>query len=58
MPSGHVFCVVWALNQHADSSQPNAQMGTIARYFNLHARHGIAKENLRAATAINGNAWR
>lgn len=57
IPRGHVFRVMWALNQHADSSKPNAQMGTIARYFNLHARHGIAKENLRAAAVINGNAW-
>ncbi|MFM9012050.1 MAG: DsrE family protein [Gemmatimonadota bacterium] len=57
IPKGHVFRVMWALNQHADSSQSNAQMATIARFFNLHARHGIPKENRRAAAVVNGNAW-
>lgn len=57
IPTGHVFRVLWTLNQHGDSSQVNAQMGTIARFFNLHARHGIAKEHLRAAAVVNGNAW-
>lgn len=57
IPAGHVFKVVWELNVHADSSQVNQQIGTIARFYNLHARHGVPKENLHAAAIVHGTAW-
>lgn len=57
VPADHVFKVVWELNVHADSSQVNQQVGTIARFYNLHARHGVAKENLHAAAIVHGTAW-
>ena len=57
IPAGHVFKVMWELNVHADSSQLNQQIGTIARFYNLHARHGVPKENLHAAAIVHGTAW-
>ena len=54
IPAGHVFRVVWVMSQHPDSSQVNPHLGIIARFYNLHARHGIPKENLRAAAVVNG----
>ncbi len=56
IPAGHVFRVVWVMSQHPDSSQVNPHLGIIARFYNLHARHGIPKENLRAAAVVNGGA--
>lgn len=57
VPDGHVFKVMWELNVQGDSSQVNQQIGTIARFYNLHARHGVAKENLHAAAIVHGTAW-
>lgn len=57
VPAGHVFKVMWEINLHADSSQVNQQIGTIARFYNLHARHGVPKENLFGAAVVHGNGW-
>lgn len=57
IPAGHVFKVMWEFNVHADSSQVNAQVGTMARFYNLHARHGVPKENLHGAAIVHGTAW-
>ncbi|MFM8567680.1 MAG: DsrE family protein [Gemmatimonadota bacterium] len=57
VPSNHLFQVMWVMSQHPDSSQVNPQLGTIARFYNLHARHGVAARNIRAAAVVNGVAW-
>lgn len=57
IPPGHVFRVMWEINLQADSSQVNQQIGTIARFYNLHARHGVPKENLHAAAVVHGTGW-
>jgi intracellular sulfur oxidation DsrE/DsrF family protein len=57
VPAGHIFKVMWEINLHADSSQVNQQIGTIARFYNLHARHGVPKENLFGAAVVHGTGW-
>jgi intracellular sulfur oxidation DsrE/DsrF family protein len=57
VPAGHVFKVVWEINAHGDSSQVNQQIGTMARFYNLHVRHGVPKENLFGAAVVHGTGW-
>jgi intracellular sulfur oxidation DsrE/DsrF family protein len=55
-PAGHDYRVVWEINQGSDSAQ-SAQLGTIARFYNLHARHGVALNKLHAAAVVHGTGW-
>jgi len=32
------------------------QLGTMARYLNMHAKHGVPRENLRVAGVVHGGA--
>lgn len=57
IPDGHVFKVMWEINLQGDSSQANQQIGTIARFYNLHGRHGIPLERLHAAAVVHGTGW-
>ncbi len=57
IPPGHVFRVMWEINAQPDSSQVNPQLGTLARFYNLHVRNGVAKENLQGAAVVYGNGW-
>ena len=57
IPAGHVFKVMWEINQQGDSSQVNQQIGTIARFYNLHVRNGVPKENLFGAAVVHGTGW-
>jgi intracellular sulfur oxidation DsrE/DsrF family protein len=56
IPTGHLFRVVWEINVGSDSAQ-NAQLGTLARFYNLHARHGIPTARLKAAAVVHGTGW-
>ncbi|MEW5916338.1 MAG: DsrE family protein [Gemmatimonadota bacterium] len=56
IPDGHVFKGVWVIDR-ADTVGPNQQLTTIARYLNLHARHGIPKERVHAAAVVHGSGW-
>lgn len=58
IPPGHVFRVMWEINAQPDSSQVNQQITTIARFYNLHVRNGVAKENLFGAAVVHGTGWR
>ena len=40
----------------ADPSSTNQQLGTMARYLNMHARAGVPWENLRVAAVVHGGA--
>ena len=55
-PDGHVFKAVYVIDR-ADSVEANQQLTTIARFLNLHARHGIPKERLHAAAVVHGTGW-
>lgn len=56
IPDGHVFKAVWEINT-ADTAGPSQQLTTIARYVNLHARHGIPKERVHGAAVVHGTGW-
>jgi intracellular sulfur oxidation DsrE/DsrF family protein len=55
-PDDHVYRIVWEINAGSDSLQ-SAQLGTIARFYNLHARHGVPLERLHAAAVVHGSGW-
>jgi intracellular sulfur oxidation DsrE/DsrF family protein len=40
-----------------DSVKVNEQLTTMARYFNLHARNGVAEDHVRGAAVLHGNGW-
>jgi intracellular sulfur oxidation DsrE/DsrF family protein len=40
-----------------DSITVNEQLGTMARFFNLHVRNGVAESRLKAAAVIHGSGW-
>ena len=56
IPDGHDFKAVWVIDR-ADTAAPNQQLTTIARYLNIHARHGIPKERVHAAAVVHGSGW-
>ena len=56
IPDGHVFKAVYVIDR-ADTAAVNQQLTTIARFLNLHARHGIPKERLHAAAVVHGSGW-
>jgi intracellular sulfur oxidation DsrE/DsrF family protein len=39
-----------------DPSRMNQNLGTMARYLNMHARAGVPRENLRVAGVVHGGA--
>ena len=41
----------------ADTAGANQQLTTIARFLNLHARHGVPRERLHAAAVVHGTGW-
>jgi intracellular sulfur oxidation DsrE/DsrF family protein len=56
IPDGHVFKAVFEINE-GDTTGVNQQVTTIARYLNVHARHGIARERVHAAAVFHGSGW-
>jgi len=56
IPDGHIFKAVYVIDR-ADTAGVNQQLTTIARFLNLHARHGIPKERLYAAAVVHGTGW-
>jgi len=55
-PADHDYRVVWEINMGNDSTQ-SAQLGTIARFYNLHVRHGVPLAKLHAAAVVHGTGW-
>jgi len=56
IPDGHVFKTVWEITQ-ADTASPSQQLTTIARYLNVHVRHGIPEARLHTAAVVHGGGW-
>jgi intracellular sulfur oxidation DsrE/DsrF family protein len=56
VPEGHVFKAVFEINR-GDTTIVNEQLTTIARYLNIHARHGISRDRVQAAAVIHGSGW-
>lgn len=40
-----------------DSVKVNAQLGTMARFYNLHARNGIPESRVKTAAVVHGAGW-
>ena len=58
IPSGHTFKALFIINAGGgDSVKVNELLTTMARYFNLHARNGIADDHVRGAAVFHGNGW-
>jgi intracellular sulfur oxidation DsrE/DsrF family protein len=56
VPDGHVFKAVWVIDA-GDTVRVNQQLTTIARYFNVHARHGFTGDRVQAAAVVHGSGW-
>jgi intracellular sulfur oxidation DsrE/DsrF family protein len=56
IPDGHVSKAVYVIDR-ADTLRANEQLTTIARFLNLHARHGVPSERLHAAAVVHGTGW-
>jgi intracellular sulfur oxidation DsrE/DsrF family protein len=56
IPDGHIFKAVWVIDR-ADTTGANQQLTTIARFLNLHARHGIPESRLLTAAVVHGSGW-
>ncbi len=57
-PDGHEFRAVFEINAgDADGAQVNRQINTIARYLNIHARHGVPDDHVHAAAVVHGGGW-
>jgi intracellular sulfur oxidation DsrE/DsrF family protein len=58
IPANHVFKAFFIINAGGgDSVKVNEQVMTMARYFNLHARNGVAENRVKAAAVFHGNGW-
>lgn len=58
VPVGHEYRAVFEINAgDSDGTQANAQINTIARFLNLHARHGVPDAQVHAAAVIHGGGW-
>lgn len=58
IPAGHTFKALFIINAGGgDSVKVNEQLITMARYFNLHARNGIANDRVLGAAVFHANGW-
>ncbi|MBK6489417.1 MAG: DsrE family protein [Gemmatimonadetes bacterium] len=56
IPAGHDFKSVFEINV-GDTATVNQQLVTVARFLNVHVRHGIPKDRVHAAAVIHGSGW-
>jgi intracellular sulfur oxidation DsrE/DsrF family protein len=58
MPADHDYKVVWEMVDGADEpTEMDAGYVTLARFMNLHARHGVDPERIQLAAVVHGAAW-
>jgi intracellular sulfur oxidation DsrE/DsrF family protein len=58
VPEGHVFKSVFVINAGGgDSVKVNEQLTTVARFYNLHVRHGYPESRVKAAAVVHGQGW-
>lgn len=58
IPANHDFKALFVVDAGGgDTVRTNAQVGTIARYFNIHGRHGFAEKQVHAAAVFHNNGW-
>ena len=57
VPADHVFRAVFEINQGSTDDPINMQFVTIARFLNLHARHGVPDDQVHAAAVVHGSGF-
>ena len=57
VPDGHVFKAVFVIDAGGSDSVRSTQLTTMARFYNLHVRHGVPEERVRAAAVVHGSGW-
>ena len=57
VPEGHGFKAVFVIDAGGSDSVRSTQLTTMARYYNLHARHGYPESRVRAAVVVQGSGW-
>jgi intracellular sulfur oxidation DsrE/DsrF family protein len=58
VPASHIFKAVFEINAGGgDTLAVNGQLNNVARYFNLHARNGVATAKVKAAAVFHGSGW-
>lgn len=58
VPDGHVFKAVFVIDAGGnDTVRVNAQLNTVARFYNLHVRHGSPEDRVRGAAIVHGSGW-
>ena len=58
IPAGHVFKMLFEVNAGGgDTTAMNAQLTTMARFYNIHVRNGVPKARLKAAAVVHGAGW-
>ena len=57
VPSDHVFKAVFEIVDASEEGQVQPEMTTIARFLNLHARHGVEDDRVLAAAVVHGGGF-
>jgi len=53
----HVYRVVWEITGYnGEPESVNRNLDRVARFLNLHAKHGVPAENMQLAVVIHGTA--
>lgn len=57
-PEGHVYKAVFEIaSGDSDSERPVADLTTVARFLNVHARHGVPDDQVQVAAVFHGPAY-
>ncbi len=58
MPADHEYRVVWEIKEGAgEPTGVDPEFTTMARFFNLHGRHGVDPERIHLAAVVHGAGW-
>ena len=58
VPADHTFRAVFEIaDGDNDGAAANPQITTVARFLNLHARHGVPDDRVHAAAVVHGGGW-
>lgn len=58
VPDDHVFKAVFVIDAGGtDTVRVNAQLTTVARFYNINVRHGYPEARVHAAAVVHGSGW-
>ncbi|TKB47523.1 DsrE family protein [Thalassotalea mangrovi] len=55
-PEQQSFKIIFDISEGSQDDKLNANYNTVARYINMHARAGVATENIKVAMIVHGKA--